>query len=110
MADISIGNNHLAYLTRMQNLLEWLQGEQIRLAIEHQAVMRHGAQLQGELIAFLQQSYGIDAQHTSWTLATERGVIITPDEPQPEPAEESPAAHANGAKPVRAKPAASASE
>ena len=80
MAETPIQPAHVPHLARVQTLIEWMQGEQTRLVIELQAVQRHGAQLNAEVAALLQQSYGIDAQHTSWTLDTARGVIITPDE------------------------------
>jgi uncharacterized membrane protein len=63
----------------MEAVIQWLQAEQTRLIIELQAVQQRGAQLNAEVAALLQQSYGIDAQHISWALDTARGVIITPD-------------------------------
>lgn len=95
MAHITIQPEHLPAMSRLQHVLEWLQSEQARLQVELQAVARAGAQKQAELVAFLQQSYGLDAQHVPWTLDVERGVIVTPDpeapippptEPEPSPA------------------------
>lgn len=79
MADISIGNNHLAYLARMEHVGEWLQAEMARIEMERRTIMGQAQRHSAELIAFLQQSYGIDAQHVPVTVDTARGVLITPD-------------------------------
>ncbi|MGZ6321552.1 MAG: hypothetical protein ACXWQR_19890 [Ktedonobacterales bacterium] len=81
--DISIGDNHKAALSNAQQHIQWLQGEQARLETELRYVSRQSQQAQVELIAFLQQAYGFDAQHTAFSLDMERGVIVVPDEVPP---------------------------
>lgn len=79
--DISIGDNHKTLLAQAQQHIQWLQSEQTRLEIERQYVARQNQQAQAELVTFLQRTYGIDAQHSAFTLDMERGVIIVPGVP-----------------------------
>lgn len=85
--DISIGDNHKATIAFMQHAVQLYDEEARRLQIETAYVLRQGRQAQTQLIAFLQQSYGVDAAHVTVTVDLERGVITVPDEAPTEAAE-----------------------
>ena len=81
--EISIGVNHLAQLTQIEHVGQFLQAEAARLEYELAYVRTREAALTQELQSFLAQSYGI-APGQRVTLDTARALIIT-DEPQPAP-------------------------
>lgn len=87
MAEISIGDNHKPYLTRIQHLGEYLNTERARIENEYRCVMGQLQRLDSEFTTFLEQSYHLEPHHMPVTLDTERGVIVTADNEDKEPAE-----------------------
>jgi hypothetical protein len=81
MAETSIGDNHRAYLAKVQHVGEWLAGELARVEAEYRLVQQQAQRHAAEFTAFVQRNYGLDAAHQSVTLDVERGVLITPDAP-----------------------------
>jgi hypothetical protein len=80
MREISIGDNHKAYIARQQHVLEWLQQERARLEHDLMHVIESGARVQNEVLAFIGQTYGVSGS-PHLTIDSERGVILVPDEP-----------------------------
>lgn len=78
--DISIGVNHLPYLTRWQHNAEHLTNERTRLEFELRYIYGQLRQAENELTAFLMSSYQLDTRNIPVTIDTERGMIVIPDE------------------------------
>lgn len=80
MKNVIIQERHLKELRQAEHVLEFLNAEKQRLAEEIAVVARLGVRRQLGLERFLQINYGIDAQHTKWTLDTDNGIIVVPEE------------------------------
>lgn len=78
--EISIGDNHKTAILLMQHTAQFFAAEAQRLQAETAYVLRQRNQAQGELIAFLQRAYGVDAAHVAVSVDLDRGMIIVPDE------------------------------
>jgi hypothetical protein len=85
MAIISIGDNHKPHLARLQHIAEHLQAERARLEAELRYVLNAGNRAQAELLSFIQQVYGVDAQHAGIQIDADAGIITTRDIEPPTP-------------------------
>lgn len=79
--DIHFNPDHHTQFAAWQHVGEHLARERARLEHELRYVLAQAQRLDGDLTAFLQRHYGLDAQHVPVTLDSARGVLVVPDAP-----------------------------